>query len=100
MSRLLDLFAVIAVAVVVLLPKASVEARPALEGEPVELDRVSKLQDDVLRRPDDLGPSLELADAFLSFVRADWAIATLQPFVEREQRGETPKDARVHLLLA
>ena len=55
MSRLIDLFAVLAVAVVVLLPKASVTARPAFDqttGEPVELDRVSTLQDDVLRHTD------------------------------------------------
>ena len=100
MHRLLDLFAVCAVAVVLLLPKASVDAHPALEGEALELDRVARLQDDAFRRPDDVEPALELADAFLSFQRNDFAIASLSPFVERERAGTRPVDARVHLLLS
>ena len=100
MSRLIDLFAVLAVAVVVLLPKASVEARPALEGESVELDRVGTLQDDLFRDPKDTRAALDLADSFLSSFRSDWAIATLGPFVDREEKGEAKKDARVHLMLA
>ena len=100
MSRLIDLFAVLALAVVLLLPKASVEARPALEGKPVELDAVSRLQDDLFRHPDDLEVALLLGDAFLSNYRADWAIATLAPFVTREEKGTTLVDARLHLLLA
>ncbi len=101
MRRILDLVAVSALAVVVLLPKPSVEARPALEGlAAVELDRVSKLQDEAFRHPGEVGPAVALADACLSFYRADWAIQALQPLVEREDKGEIPKDARVHLLLA
>jgi hypothetical protein len=100
MNRLLDLVAVIAVAVVVLLPKASVEARPALEGDPVELERVSRLQDDLYREPTNARTAVQLADAFLSFFRADWAIATLAPFVAWERAGRLQPDAEVHLVLA
>lgn len=100
MRRILDLVAVSALAVVVLLPKPSVEARPALDGAPVELDRVSKLQDEAFRNPRELGPALALADACLSFLRADWAIQVLAPFAAREDKGELPKDARLHILLA
>lgn len=100
MRRILDLVAVSALALVVLMPKPSVEARPALEGAPVELDQVSKLQDEAFRNPRDLTPALALADACLSFFRADWAIQVLTPFVTMEERDEMPKDARVHLLLA
>jgi hypothetical protein len=93
MPRIIDLVAIAAVAVVVLLPKASVDARPALDGDPMELDRVAALQDDLFRKPDDVEAALNLADSFLSFHRADWAIATLQRFSDRG-------DHRVHLTLA
>lgn len=93
MPRVLDLIAIAAVAVVVLLPKASVEARPALEGDPMELDRVAELQDDLLRQPDDVEAALKLADSYLSFFRSDWALGSLDRFKERG-------DYRVHLTLA
>jgi len=93
MPRIFDLFAVVAVAIVVLLPKASVDARPALDGEPLELDRIAELQDDLFRKPDDADAAVKLADAFLSFQRSDWALATLAHFAERA-------DYRVHLTLA
>jgi|SRR5579871_1203493 len=93
MPRILDLIAVAVVALVVLLPKASVDARPALDGEPLELDRVAEEQDDLFRQPDDVEAALKLADSYLSFMRADWALATLDRF-------STGNDARVHLALA
>jgi hypothetical protein len=99
MPRLLDLIAIGAVAVVVLLPKPSVDARPALEGDPAMLDRVAALQDDVYRAPDAVEPRVRLADAFLSSFRSDWALVALAPLVEREAAG-APPDARVHLELA
>jgi hypothetical protein len=98
LPRLLDLFAVLAVAVVVLLPKASVEARPALEGDPLQLDRVARVQDDLFREPTDVTKAMELADNLLSFGRADWAIAALAPYVKAP--AEPWQRARLHLLLA
>ena len=44
-SRLVDLIAVAAVAVVVLLPTGSLVAKPALVGDKIELDRVAALED-------------------------------------------------------
>ena len=105
MLRLVDLVAILALAVVVLLPKASIEARPALAGEHVELDRIAHLQDDVFREPENAEALLGLADGFLSFGRPDWAIASLSRFTAAEQRGERwaqdrlPR-ARAHLALA
>ncbi len=93
MPRWFDLIAVGAVAVVVLLPKASVDARPALVGAPMELDRVAAAQDDLCHAPDDAAAALRLADELLSFGRADWAMQTLAPFASRH-------DHRVHLVLA
>src|SRR5262249_4120620 len=62
-------------------------------GEPMELDRVAELQDDLFRNPDDVDAALKLSDSFLSFMRADWALATMARFSARP-------DYRVHLLLA
>jgi hypothetical protein len=100
LSRLLDLLALLALAVVLLLPKASVEARPALAGAPVELDRVARLQDDLERAPDSLDAALALGDALLGQLRADWCIATLAPFVAKERAGQAKVDGRLHLMLA
>jgi len=105
MLRFADLFAVAAIAVVLLLPKASIEARPALDGRPVELDRIARLQDDVFREPENAEAMLQLADGWLSFGRADWAIASLSRFVDGETRGAAWTQppllrARVHLTLA
>lgn len=100
MLRLTDLFAVCALAVVVLLPKASVEARPALAGPQSTLDWIAALQDEAFRRPAEVEPALELADGFLSVDRPDWAIVSLGHFVDAEARGERPVDARLHLALA
>ena len=72
MSRLFDIVALIAVAVVLLVPKPSVVAQPALVGDPLELDRLATLEDARFRHPDDVEPALALADGFLSFMRADW----------------------------
>ena len=45
MPRIFDLIAVVAVAIVLLLPKASLEAKPALSGAKIELDRIAELED-------------------------------------------------------
>ncbi len=91
--RLIDLMAMAVVAVVVLLPKPSVDARPALVGEPLELDRVAELEDQLFRQPHDVATALALADSYLSLGRADWALALLGRF-----RGST--DPRIPLARA
>jgi hypothetical protein len=84
MNRLFDLIAVACIAFVVLLPKASVRARPALDAEPSDLQRVSSLEDALVRAPRD-SPDREdiatdLADAYLQLERPDWALVTLAAF--------------------
>ena len=44
MRRAFDLIAVAAVAVVLLLPKASLQAKVALTGEKIELDKIAELE--------------------------------------------------------
>src|SRR5215510_12453010 len=94
MSRLFDLLAVVAVAVVVLLPKASLEAKPALTGSKIELDHIAELEDLHFVDPSNVDRANELAEAYLGLLHPDWALATLAAF------GDSPKDVRVHILRA
>jgi hypothetical protein len=78
-TRLWDLIAVVVVAVVLLLPKPSVEAHPAVDGDRVELDRLSLLED-AYTVTTDLEHALALADIYEQLRHPDWALAVLQPY--------------------
>src|SRR5437763_14334776 len=93
MSRIVDLIAVAAVAVVVLLPSGSLVAKPALVGDKVELDRVAALEDARFAKPDDIEIALALADAYLRAEHPDWALETTAQFTDAG-------DHRVHLARA
>ena len=91
LSRLVDLIAVAAVAIVVLLPSGSLVAKPALVGDKIELDRVAALEDARFVDPTNVDKALALADAYLRTAHPDWALATTAQFVDAG-------DHRVHLL--
>ena len=91
--RIVDLIAVAAVAVVVLLPSGSLVAKPALVGDKVELDRVAALEDARFAAPNDVDRALALADAYLLLDHPDWALETTAQF-------EDAGDYRVHLVRA
>src|SRR4051812_15414333 len=93
MSRIVDLIAVAAVAVVVLLPSGSLVAKPALVGDKIELDRVAALEDARFADPNNVDKALALADAYLLTEHPDWALATTAAFVGAG-------DHRVHLVRA
>lgn len=93
LSRIFDLIAVAAVAIVLLLPSGSLSAKPALVGDKIELDRVAELEDARFAEPDDVEHALALADAYLRMNHPDWALATTAAF---SARG----DHRVHLARA
>jgi hypothetical protein len=93
LSRIVDLIAVAAVAVVVLLPSGSLVAKPALVGDKIELDRVAALEDARFLAPDDIETSLALADAYLRAEHPDWALETTAQFTDAG-------DHRVHLARA
>ena len=93
MPRILDLIAVIAVAVVLLLPRPSVTAQPALVGAAVELDAFAELENARAKNPASVDAALALADAELGVAHPDWTIATLASFAALD-------DWRVHLTLA
>ncbi len=92
-TRLVDLIAVAAVAIVVLLPNGSLVAKPALVGDKVELDRVAALEDARFSDPTNVDKALALADAYLRAEHPDWALATTAQFA-------ADGDHRVHLLRA
>lgn len=92
-SRLVDLIAVAAVAIVVLLPSGSLVAKPALVGDKIELDRIAALEDARFADPTDVDKALALADAYLRADHAEWALATTAQF------GDAG-DHRVHLVRA
>src|SRR5690242_15178407 len=93
MRRIVDVVAVAAVAVVLLLPKPSVDAHVALVGDKVELDHIAALEDARFAEPDSTVHAVELADAYLGLLHPDWALATTSQF------ASTP-DHRVHLVRA
>ena len=85
MTRLIDLFAVLIVAFLVLLPQPSVVVAPASVGDKTDLDRLAVLEDALYRAPGDVGAAVELSRAYLRVEQPTWAIATLAPF---QSRGE------------
>ena len=91
--RLVDLVAVAAVAVVVLLPSGSLVAKPALVGDKIELDRVAALEDARFADPTNVDKALALADAYLRADHPEWSLATTASFVDAG-------DHRVHLARA
>ena len=92
-SRLVDLIAVAAVAVVVLLPSGSLVAKPALVGDKIELDRIAALEDARFADPTNVDKALALGDAYLRAEHPEWTLATMAQF-------EDAGDHRVHLLRA
>lgn len=93
MNRLFDVLAIAAVAIVFLLPKASLEAKPALEAATIERDRVAELEDRLFTEPDNTDTAVALADAYLRLLHPDWALAVTERFAARG-------DHRVHLVRA
>src|SRR5690348_2791734 len=83
MRRAFDLIAVAAVAVVLLLPKASLQAKVALTAEKIELDKIAELEDARFSEPDSIERAVELGDAYLRLLHPDWALATTAALVPR-----------------
>lgn len=83
MTRLLDLAAVLIVAVVLLLPQPSISAFPAVEGDQADLDRLAQLEDALQRNPGDIQAAVELARAYLQVEQPGWALVALAPHRER-----------------
>ncbi len=86
MTRLIDLFAVLIVAFLVLLPQPSVVVQPAIQGDKTDLDRLAVLQDALYRSPDDVGAAVELARAYLRVEQPGWAVAS-KAQMDREPRS-------------
>lgn len=83
MTKFLDLFAILIVGLLVLLPQPGIVVFPAVQGDKTDLDRLAVLEDARYRAPDDAGAAVELARAYLRVDQPGWAVAALQPFVGR-----------------
>lgn len=104
MTKFLDLFAILIVALLLLLPQPSVDVFPAVQGDKADLDRLAAghgdslasrlvdktdldrlavLEDVRYRAPDDANAAVDLARAYLRIDQPAWAVATLQPFMSR-----------------
>jgi hypothetical protein len=92
-TRLIDLIAVLIVALLVLLPQPGVVVQPALVGDKADLDRLSVLEDAVFRAPDDVEAAVELARVYLRAEQPSWALAVLRPHLGAG-------DYRVHQVMA
>jgi hypothetical protein len=93
MRKILDVVGVAAVAVVFLLPKASVHATQALVGEKVELDAIAELEDAHYADPASVDKAVALAEAYLRLLHPDWALSTTAQYTDK-------KDCRVSLVRA
>lgn len=93
MTRLIDLIAVLIVALLVLLPQPGVVVQPALVGDKADLDRLAVLEDAVFRAPDDIEAAVELGRVYLRAEQPAWALAVLRPHLGAG-------DYRVHQVMA
>ncbi len=83
MTKFLDLFAILIVALLLLLPQPGVTVFPAVQGDKTDLDRLAVLEDARFRAPDDVNATVDLARAYLRVDQPSWAVETLQPFFGR-----------------
>ncbi len=83
MNRVFDLVAVGCLAVVVLMPRASVEARPALSADATYTARVATLEDSLARDPKNETAAAELAELYLQLEHPDWALIVLASFPQQ-----------------
>jgi hypothetical protein len=81
-TKFLDLFAILIVALLLLLPQPSVVVFLATQGDKTDLDRLAVLEDARYRAPADENAAVELARAYLRVDQPGWAVATLQPFFD------------------
>ncbi|MBI5479718.1 MAG: hypothetical protein HY906_12720 [Deltaproteobacteria bacterium] len=84
MKRFFDIFAVVALAVVLLMPRPGVEVKAAVEKLDRETEqRIAELQAALLGDPGDLEAAIAVAEIYRTIHRPEWALATLGPFRER-----------------
>jgi hypothetical protein len=94
-TRILDLFIIVLLATVVLMPRPDASVKPALALDPERRARVAELQSILVGKPDAVDASVELANIFLDAHRPDWALATVSAAAKRH-----PNDYRLHHLRA
>lgn len=84
MARVIDLLAVLLVALLVLLPEPGVRFAPAVSGDPAQLEALSALEDEVFRAEGtpagvSAAQRVRLARAYMDVERPEWALDLLVP---------------------
>jgi hypothetical protein len=74
LTRILDLVALLLIAVAVLLPRPDARVQPGLELPAEDRQRVAELEAQLEGKPADVGAALELSGLFLDARRPDWAL--------------------------
>lgn len=93
-TRILDIFVLLLLAVLLILPRPDATAKAALPLAAAQRERVAELQSSLLGQPDDVNARLELANLFLDGHRPDWALATIQPALALHDRDYRLQDVR------
>jgi hypothetical protein len=93
MVRAIELLLVGLAALVVLMPRPTLDAESALKASPIELEEVARLEDQRAAKPTDVDAACELADAYLRFDHPEWSLQALEAFGDK-------KNPRVHLIRA
>src|SRR5262245_58259919 len=84
-TRILDLFVLVLLAVVLLMPRPNVTVKAALKLPPERRDRVAELQAVMAGQPGSVDAAIELANIYLDGHRPDWALATVGAVVPRHE---------------
>lgn len=84
MVRLVDLFALLIVAFLLLLPQPTVTFSPGFSSDKSDLDRIAALEDATHRSPGDVNTAIELGRAYLRVEQPTWAIATLAAHAHKD----------------
>jgi len=93
-TRILDLFILMLLAVLLVLPRPDATAKAALPLPAAQRERVAELQSSLLGTPDDVAARLELANIYLDGRRPDWVLATLQPALAQHAEDYRLQDVR------
>jgi hypothetical protein len=91
-TRVLDLAILVLLAVAILMPRPNVKVKPALPENSPARQRIAELQAQLMSKPADTAPALELAGIFMDITHPEWALATLDSVLAAH-----PDDHRIHL---
>jgi hypothetical protein len=91
MARALEVVLFAVAALIIMMPRPTLDAESALKTSAIELEQVAELEDAHVAHPEDALAATNLADAYLRYDHPEWALQTLARY---KDSGEP----RVYLL--